>query len=275
MPPFRYCLNASTIRPTPLLDKIRIAAEAGYVAVELWHDELEAFVASGGTLASVRRHLSDAGLELATTIYLRNWFDSSGPAFEASWAECRRRMEAAAELGARYVIASPPAGEADYDRGAERYRQLLEFGDTLGVWPIMEFLGFVGHLNTIERALVVLEKCGHPRATTVLDPFHISRGGGSVESIRKLRADQVAISHFNDVPADPPPLTQRDPDRVYPGDGCFPLERYVALLREIGYSGWISLELFREDLWRQDPLHVARTGLEKMKKVVEAATSAS
>ena len=30
MSEFVYCLNTSTIRPTPLLEKIRIAGEAGY-----------------------------------------------------------------------------------------------------------------------------------------------------------------------------------------------------------------------------------------------------
>ncbi len=30
MADFIYCLNSSTIRPTPILDKIRIAGETGY-----------------------------------------------------------------------------------------------------------------------------------------------------------------------------------------------------------------------------------------------------
>jgi len=267
---FRYCLNASTIRPTPLLDKIRIAGETGYTAIELWHDDLDSHVEQGHALSDVRRALADQGLELATTIYLRNWFDSRGEAFELAWGECGRRMEAAAELGARYVIASPPSGPADYERGAERYARLLAMGGALGVWPIMEFLGFVEDLNSIEKALRVIEACGHPRATTVLDPFHIARGGGSVESIALLRRDQIAISHFNDVPADPPARSQHDSDRVYPGDGVFDLGRYLTLLRATGYDGWLSLELFREDLWNQDPREVARVGLDKMRCVVES-----
>ena len=42
MPAFRYSLNSSTIQPTPILDKIRIAAEAGYGAIELWHADIDA-----------------------------------------------------------------------------------------------------------------------------------------------------------------------------------------------------------------------------------------
>ena len=54
-----------------------------------------------------------------------------------------------------------------------------------------------------------------------------------------------------------------------PGDGTFDLHRYLELLLATGYEGFLSLELFREDLWQQDPLAVAREGLEKMQQVVE------
>jgi 2-keto-myo-inositol isomerase len=134
----------------------------------------------------------------------------------------------------------------------------------------MEFLGFVEDLNTIEKALQVMGDCGHPKATTILDPFHVFRGGGSIESIVLLSESQIAISHFNDVPSSPPREQQHDPDRVMPGDGCYDLRRYLQLLRQTGYHGWISLELFRRDLWESDPLEVARLGLEKMRAVAEA-----
>ncbi len=71
-----YCLNSSTIRPVPLLDKIRIAGEAGYGAIELWHDDLDAHLADGGSLADVQGALADQGLAVPTTIYMAGWFGS-------------------------------------------------------------------------------------------------------------------------------------------------------------------------------------------------------
>jgi sugar phosphate isomerase/epimerase len=90
-----------------------------------------------------------------------------------------------------------------------------------------------------------------------------------MESIALTKGDQIAVCHFNDSPASPPRETQRDADRVLPGDGCVDLRRFVALLRQVGYNRWLSLELFREDLWAQNPLDVAKLGLEKMRAVVE------
>lgn len=270
MPSFRYCLNSSTIRPAPILKKIEVAAQAGYSAIELWHDDIDAHVARGGTVREIRRALDDRGLVVPTTIYLKGWFETSGAEHVRQLDECKRRMAQAVEVGAIHVIAGPPAGIADHDVGARNYRELLEIGLAMGVRPAMEFLGFVDDINTIEDALEVVTKAAHPAGTIVLDPFHIFRGGGSAESIAKLKGDQIAIMHFNDAPASPPRAAQHDKDRVYPGDGCLNLARELSLLTQVGYDRWLSLELFREDLWAQDPLEVARTGLAKMRAIAEA-----
>mgnify|MGYP000008796084 CR=1 FL=1 len=269
--PFRYCLNASTIRPAPLLEKIRIAADVGYAGIELWHDEIEAYLATGGQLTDIRRALDDHGLAVPTTIYLRNWCDTTGQSHETALDECRRRMDDAAALGAPHCIASPAAGKVDVRLAGRNYRELLDLGARNGVFPAMEYLGFVEQLNTLEAALEVLNWANHPRGTVIIDPFHAFRGGGSFESLTKLRPAQIAMSHFNDTPATPPREQQHDHHRVLPGDGHLDLKRWVALLKQIGYDGWLSLELFNETLWRQNPREVAKIGLEKMRAIAEGA----
>jgi 2-keto-myo-inositol isomerase len=264
---FRYCLNASTIRPTPLAEKISVAAQAGYSGIELWHDELEAYCTSGGTIAEVRRMLGDAGLEVPTTIYLRNWCDTVGVPHRLGLDECERRMDVAAELNAPHCIASPAAGTVDVSLAANNYAELLELGQSRGVLPSFEYLGFVQQLCTLESAIEIVELSGHPQATIIIDPFHNYRGGGSFETLQRLRPEQIAISHFNDTPADPPRAVQHDEHRVMPGEGCLDLSRWIQLLQQIGYRGWLSLELFNERLWRENPLLVARDGLQRMQRL--------
>ena len=53
MSDFLYCLNTSTIRPTPLLEKIRIAGAAGYQAIEPWNDEITDYLEQGGSLGEL------------------------------------------------------------------------------------------------------------------------------------------------------------------------------------------------------------------------------
>jgi 2-keto-myo-inositol isomerase len=78
----------------------------------------------------------------------------------------------------------------------------------------------------------------------------------------------VKMFHINDYPADPPRETINDSHRVYPGDGVAPLPEMLRDLRLAGFQGFLSLELFNRDYWKQDALAVAKTGLEKTKAVV-------
>ena len=269
MADFIYCLNSSTIRPTPLLEKIQVARAAGYAAIELWHDDMDLYLSQGGTLADLRKALDDAGLAVPTTIMLKGWWDTTGDDHTRAMDEVRRRLHQAAAIGAVYSIAGPPHGPVDDNIGARRYAELLNLGREFGVRPAMEYLGFVQDVKTIDDALRVMDGSGQIDATIVLDPFHCFRGGGGMEAIARLDESRIAISHFNDAPAHPPADQQHDPDRVLPGDGHLDLRRYLDLLRGTGYRRWLSLELFRRDLWERDPLEVARIGLEKMRSAAE------
>lgn len=267
--PFQYSLNSSTIKTTPILQKIETAAKAGYAGIELWHDDMDAFVQSGGSIHDIRKCVEDNGLKVPTTIHIHGWFQPAGDEHMTAMDTAKRKLEQAQAVGAAFSVAGPPHGIADRTLGKQHYHELLELGAQFGVRPAFEYLGFVQDVNTIDDALEIISGCGHPNACMVLDPFHCFVGEGGVESISKLNADQIAVSHFNDAPASPAANTQRDPDRVMPGDGVIDLKRYCDLLRQVGYEGFISLELFRPDLWELPPLEVATMGLQKMKAVIE------
>lgn len=261
----QYALNTSTIRPAALMEKIRIAGQVGYQGIELWNDDLTAHEQQGGSLADVRRALADCGLAVPTVIALHGWLGSVGAARAQALEEVRRRMAQAVAVGAECIVASPPLDTCDLRRGGADYRELLKIGREMGVRPAMEFLGFVQSVYTIDQAWQIAEDADDPDASLVMDPFHILRGGGSVASIAKVPGDKVAVWHWNDAPGDKPFAEQSDADRVMPGDGAGPLRTIERLARAQGYAGFVSLELFNPRLWAQDPMEVARIGLEKMR----------
>jgi sugar phosphate isomerase/epimerase len=267
---FDYCLNTSTIRPTPLLDKIRIAGEAGYRAIEPWNDEVTAYLEQGGTLADLRAALGDAGLKVVSVIALHGWVTAEGDEYRRALDDCKRRIEQAAALGSPFIVASPPKVVVDLGRAAERFGELVRLGRSLGVDPSMEFLGFVDGIKDVASAWSVASCCGEPNATVVADVFHMIRGGGSVDDLLTLRGDRLANFHINDVPAVPDPRAQTDADRVMMGEGIADLPRVIANLRAIGYRGPLSLELFNRDLWALDPAEVVRVGLERIRALVES-----
>ena len=275
MHPFKFSLNSSTIKTSGILDKVKAAGDAGYDGIELWHDDIDAFVAAGGTVKDVCSALGDSGLAVPTTIHMKDWFQPAGADHVAAMDVAKRKLEQAAAVGAQFTVAGPPRGAADRQLGKQHYRELLTLGEQFGVRPAFEYLGFVEDIKTIDDAIDIAVGCGHPNACVVLDPFHCHVGEGGFEAISKLTADQIAISHFNDAPATPAAAVQRDPDRVMPGDGAIDLQGYLQAVVATGYSGYLSLELFRPELWEQDPGQVAAMGLQKMESVVEKAVANS
>ena len=83
MSDFVCCLTSSTIQPTPLLEKIRVAGLAGYQAIEPWNDEIDDYLKQGGTISDLRNALVDAGLKVVSVIALHSWITSDGPAHTA------------------------------------------------------------------------------------------------------------------------------------------------------------------------------------------------
>lgn len=269
---FELCFNTSTIKPASLDEKIRVAGDAGYGSIELWNDDLTEWERGGGKLSDIRRMLDDCNLTVPDVVHLSGWMDAEDSVFESELlAEARRRMEQGVAVGAPRIIAGPTLGRADLSLAADRYCRLMELGQEVGCLPALEFLGFVEHVNNVDVLMEIVSLADHPETTVVMDAFHIYRGGGRDEDILKVPGAQVSIFHIDDAPrTDRPRETLADGDRVYPGDGILDLRKMLEMLASQGFSGPVSLELFNEDLWRQEPGEVARVGAEKVKRLIES-----
>lgn len=261
--PLVPCLNTSTIAPVPLAAKLPLIAAAGFRHVELWNDEVDDYLASGGSLADLKKRLDDLGLSVAGMIALTTWaeFSEGGlPEMQEAWDE---RLNQAAAVGARGIVVSPPEVRVDEDDMRKRLVRIRERAVRFGVEPWAEFLGFVDQYKTQESVLKLTRPLDPPMAI-VSDTYHLMRGGGSLDDLNDLKPGELGIFHINDMPADPPFAVQTDYDRVMPGEGVLDLPHVIDLLKRIGYSGPVSLELFNESLWAEDPAWVLATGYERL-----------
>lgn len=272
--PWPLCLNSSTIRPTPLVEKIRVAAAAGYDGIELWVNELEEHERDGGDLKDLGQSIRDRGLFVPNIIGLWNCMPAGEEAFEASLEATRKRMALSAAVGSKHVAAIPAPDRVDFDLkwGAECYRRLLKIGrDEFGLRVACEFVGFMKGVHRLGQGAAVALDADDADASLIMDTFHLYRGGSGFEGIGHLHGSFIADFHWNDVPPAPDREELGDEHRIYPGDGILPLKRALTLLLAIGYSGPLSLEMFNREHWKQDAKVVAETGLRKMREGIAAA----
>jgi len=272
--PFGYCLNTATIRgqDVGIVREVEIAAAAGYDAIEPWMGTLDNYAKAGGSLKDLRKKISDLGLTVESAIGFAQWIVDDEAARKNGLEQAKRDMETLVAIGGKR-IAAPPAGQTDKPSPdlsvvAARYRKLLELGDQMGIVPEAEVWGFSKTLSRLSETVYVAVESGHPKACVLPDVYHLHKGGSGFEGLKLLSGIAVQMFHINDYPADPPRETINDSHRVYPGDGVAPLTEMLRELRLAGFQGFLSLELFNRDYWKQDPLGVAKTGLEKMKVTV-------
>lgn len=268
---FTLCLNTSTIKPQPLLDKIRLTAEAGFAGVELWINDVYEFIGQGGEVRDVEKAIADHGLIVPCSIAIRQWGEASEFEYPILLDEIKRRMELALRLGAPYIVATPPYAPCDIRQITDRYKDLLELGRKVGIRPTFEYISFFNSVKTLSRAWQVVRDADDADATLILDAFHNWNSNSTLDDLRKIPVERISHYHIDDAHPDKPATTQTDPDRVMIGEGQIDLAAEVGLLKDKGFDGTVSLELFNRDLWEQDPAEVLKLGMERMRPILGIA----
>ncbi len=278
--PFGFSLNTSTIREQKvgIVREVEITAAAGYDAIEPWMGTLDEYVNGGGSLKDLGKRIRDLGLTVESAIGFAQWIVNDDLARKNGLEQAKRDMETLTQIGGKR-IAAPPVGAhdkpgPDLATAALRYRALLELGDQMGIIPECEVWGFSKTLSRLGETVYVAIESRHPKACVLPDVYHLYKGGSDFQGLKLLSGTAVQVFHINDYPAEPSREMISDAYRVYPGDGVAPLKEALRDLRLAGFRGFLSLELFNRDYWKQDPLAVAKTGLEKMKTVVAQSLEA-
>ncbi len=276
---FTYCLNTSTIREQNLgiMGEIEIAAKAGYDGIEIWVSTLQEFVNNGGNPSDVKKKAKDLNITIESAIGFPKWIVDDDAVRREALEQAKREMDLLARAGC-LRMAAPPVGATEsaglnLDIAAERYYELLKLGDETGVLPQLELWGFSANLHLLGEVLYVAAECGHAKACVLTDVYHLYKGGSGFNGLKLINGSSMHMFHLNDYPADLPQASIADKDRIYPGDGVAPLNKIIKDLEDKNSPIVLSLELFNRDYWKQDALHVAKTGLEKMKQSVEKALS--
>lgn len=272
----QFGLNGATTGDDATIETdIRAASQAGYEFVELRDTKIERYLAGGGgTLPRLRARLQDAGIEALSVNALEDATLPVGQQWQVRLSRMRVLCEWAAALGAPYVVVVPsflsPGGipEAEVKiRSEAALRALSAVAGPLGVRVGFEFLGPpTCSVRTLRAARRIIEDIDDPAVGLVLDAFHFYTGGSRLEDLDGIDAARLFIVHLDDAePGEPAALT--DAQRLLPGQGIINLRALVARLQMRGFQGAYSLELFRPEYWAEDPLELARRGLDSMHRL--------
>jgi 2-keto-myo-inositol isomerase len=274
--PFGYCLNTSTIRGNNLdiAAVVNAASKAGFQAIEPWITELDRYTSNGGTLKDLGSRITDAGLTVENAIAFNSFLDDDDTRRAASMEKLKTDMDKVAQIGGKR-IAVPPGNNrtaaVSLDNAARYYREALEMGEKMAVQPLLELWGTHPVLGPLSHGIYVTVAAGRADASLLLDVFHLYKSGTPFTALKQINGASLHVMHLNDYPQAADPSTLNDSNRIYPGDGVAPLRQIFRDLRDNGFRGYFSLELFNKEYWAKSADENLRTAMEKIRAVVRSA----
>ena len=273
--PFGYCLNTSTIRGNNLdiVGVVNAAARAGFHAIEPWLMEIDRYTSTGGTLKDLGKRIADAGLTVEGAIAFNSFLDDDDARRAASMEKLKVDMDKVAQIGGKRIAAPPGNSRAavSLDNAARYYREALEMGEKAGVQPLLELWGTHPVLGPLSHGVYVSVAAGRADASLLLDVFHLYKSGTPFTSLKQINGASLHLMHLNDYPQAADPAALNDGNRIYPGDGVAPLRQILRDLRDSGFRGHLSLELFNKEYWARSADDNLKTAMEKIRAAVRGA----
>lgn len=265
--------NGATTMTSDLQTDIRVAGEARYDVLEITATKLDRFL-EAHLISDARQMINAARLKTHTinSIEKINFRNAEGRAMVL--ARTRQLAEYAHALDCPWIVTVPgtaPEGtawEAIRDNTVATLRAMSEVAAPFGVNLAFEFLGFPWcSVQTAAQAWEIVRATGCANVGIVIDTCHFYAGNSTLDSIRVIDVRRLAILHLNDVESMPKEQIT-DANRLFPGDGVIPLNEIIGAVRNIGFDGVASVEIFRPEYWQRDPLGVAREAKAKAQRVL-------
>lgn len=216
-----------------LADAVADISAVGYEGVEIFDGNLMDYAGRPGELRSL---LADSGLGLVGVYTGANFvYDEI---LRDEMHKVRSVVELAADVGAgtlvvgggaRRSVATP---ETDYARLAAALDEVTELAEEHGMQAC-----YHPHLTTIvetpdELALLM----PHTRIGFCPDTAHLAAGGGDPAALIRQYPDRIRHVHLKDAVLEPLSFTPL-------GEGDLDFTDVMAALGEVGYDGWLTVEL--------------------------------
>ncbi|MCY3834585.1 MAG: sugar phosphate isomerase/epimerase [Chloroflexi bacterium] len=246
------CINGATTMPYSLEQDVTAAAQAGFEGLEIWWDKLLTYL-DNHSPSDLKQLLENNSLIPASICPLRIWpFRDSEPARQ----EFRDAVRIAPQIGCALLAVCPDFQPARLSREealaihAEELSDMARLAAESEIRLTVEAIGGHTLVPGPTEALQLIEMAGAPANVGILmDTFHYFRSGVSDQEIQALPLDKLDIIHVNDC-EDGALNELTDAHRLYPTLDVIPA-RQLSMLKDRGYDGYLSVEVFRPEYWQQ------------------------
>ncbi|MCH8922088.1 MAG: sugar phosphate isomerase/epimerase [Planctomycetes bacterium] len=221
-------------------------------SLEVYLTKLEQYL-DGHDASDVKRLLEEHEMAAPVASFQGGLLDSQGEAREQHWEHFAVRLDLCRQLSiGTLVVAADVAGpltQQCLDRVTTSLAQAAQQAEQHGVRLALEFQASAAFCNNLQTAVAVVAETASPHLGICLDAFHFFTGPSKTEDLELLTGENLFHVQLCDLAGRPRELAS-DADRILPGDGDLPLAPLLARLRDINYTGCVSVELMNPQLFQ-------------------------
>ena len=272
----KFAICNETFGDRPFADTFSTIRKLGYTGVEiapftfLPHDEpFDLQRVPAESIVETRQQAEDAGLEIIGLHWLLAKTEgfhltSPDPTVRRRTADYMKSLvELCADMGGKLMVLGSPKQRnllpgVTYE-DAEAYavevlhmvmRSCADYGVTIALEPLAPAEG--DFMLTAKSGIRLAEMVSSPHCKLHLDVKAMSSEGRPIAEIIRDSRDWMVHFHAN------------DPNLLGPGMGNVDFRPIFAALKEVGYDGWVSVEVFK---YEPRPDEIARQSIEYMQRI--------
>ena len=264
------CISEATTLPSTFAEDVVTFAGAGCTAMEVWLTKLETHLEKHSA-AETRRLLEDNAMILAAASYQGGLLLSQGEQRRAHYDHFRRRLDLCQQFTIpTMLLFADFVDKVDataLERAVVSLKQAAQWASGFNVRLALEFRGSATFCSNLSTALALVAQCEEPNVGVNLDLFHYYTGPSKFEDFALLTPANLSFVQVSDLAGVPRELAT-DADRILPGDGDYLLAPIMQHLRDIGYEGFVSLELMNPLLWQMKASQVVELGMAALNRLL-------
>jgi 2-keto-myo-inositol isomerase len=266
----RLALHTWTLDTTPLETALDAAKQAGYDAVELRRIDFKRCFERGMSNDAVLALIRKAGIAVGILGVEYGWLFATGDESKRLFGVFRESCENAKALGCGMLMSAPGQVNGPITDAIGHLKRAGDIAAEYGLRLAIEFNSQHDVLNSLSVQRELIEGAGKPNCGYLLDAYHLTRSGAGGRGFEQVPGEQIFVFQYSDVPAqDVPAGIRRPTDRLAPGKGIVKWREMLGLLKEKGYTGYLSYEAPNPELWARSPYDVAREGVELTRKLLQ------
>ncbi len=244
-------------------------------AIEVWLGKLETYL-DCHVVDDVRRLLDQHEMAAPVASFQGGLLTSQGDARRQHWQHFRQRLDLCQQLGIGTLVVAAdvqgPLTQQDLDRAGASLAEAAAAAGEHQIRLALEFQASSSFGNNLQTAASMVAETASPHLGICLDSFHFHCGPSSVEDLGYLTQENLFHVQLSDLNGRPRELAA-DADRILPGDGDVSLQPIVDHCRQIGYDGYVSVELMNPQIWQISARQFGEIAITALRKFLGMADS--